>query len=689
MKMTEDEGDGTRKVGLGSDVREERSRRSVKWHPWGKEAFDAAAEEDRPVFLSIGSPSDHWGRVMERDCFNDPEVADLLNDTCVSVRVDREERPDLADLFTEICRIQNGSAGWPLSLFLTSKGEPFFAATFLPKRTTGQVPGLADIVPRVKWLWLMQREDVVRGAKSLVDTISAKFTFASGGRIGTVHVRNVMKELKRTSDAIWGGFGPPPKRHCAPALLFLLEYARKESNLDRDEALAMVDTTLRKMWKGGIHDHLGGGFAHSAADERWMAPHFEKLLRDQAMLLRVAAVAQEVHPDEFYRSFAEDIVTCVTRDFTSPESCFLTSIAADSEGEEGRFYLWTDEEIRSALPSGDAGLFCAAGGILPGGNFCNEVSGVQMGRNVIYEALSVSDLARRYGIRAPEVAKRLENDRRALLEVRSRRPAPEVDSRVLMEDNGLMIGALARAGRVFERKEWILAAERAALFLQKVLVDPKGQWRRRYRRKEAAVPALPGDYAALMWGVMELCEAAETDRQKKDWTKYVLDLATGLEIHYRDGEKGGFFLSGEDESCIFFRRKTAVDDSFPSANGMAMMAYVAMARVFDDKKYAHAAGEIESCFARMAVLQPIEHVSVVTASMLLRDLKYVKAPKDAAHEDPDQEKTQDKHELDGLEPKNPKDREEPANLRESRYRRERRSPRDGAGGSRRVIHREQ
>ncbi|MDR1873465.1 MAG: thioredoxin domain-containing protein [Synergistaceae bacterium] len=644
------------------------SRDPVNWYPWGKEAFDAAEAENRPIFLLIGGSSSRWCRVMDRECFNDREVAALLNDTCISIRVDREERPDLSDLFTETCRIQNGSGGWPLNLFLTPKGEPFFAATFLPKRSTGQVPGLADIIPRVKWLWLMQKEDVLRGAKTLTDTLSTKMDFVPGGQIGTLQARNVLKELQRMYDPMHGGFNPAPKQLCVPRLIFLLEYARGAANGDRDEAFAMVDTTLRKIWSGAVHDHLGGGCANSLADRQWMTPHFEKTLRDQALLLWTVATAHELRPDEFFRRFAEDIATCVIRDFTSPESCFLTSLDADDDGEgDGeRYYLWTEEEIRAALPPGDSGIFCAACAILPGGNFRNELSGVSMGQNVLYEALPVNELARRYGVRAPEVTIRLENDRRALFEARSRRPAPSLDDKVLMDWNGLMIGALARAGRVFEKKEWLLTAERAALFLQKALVDPKGEWRRRYRAKEAAIPALPGDYAAMMWGVMELYATATTERQKKDWAKYAADLAAALEANYWDEPCGGLFLSRVDEPHIFLRRKSAEDGVGPSANGMAMMAYIAMGRELEEPQYTEKARAIETCFARIAALRPIEHISIVAASLRFRDEK-VKDPNIEPDDDKDAKKDA-KNEAPSVDDR--KDR------REYRPQRERRPPRD-------------
>jgi uncharacterized protein YyaL (SSP411 family) len=588
----------------------------VNWHPWGKEAFERAREEDKPVFLSIGYSSCHWCHVMERECFSDGELASLLNDACVAVLVDREERPDLDALFMEICHIQNGSGGWPLNLFLTPQGEPFFAATYLPKRTIGKMPGLAEMTPRVKWLWLMQRDDILRGAKNLIEMLTAKTTFSPGGRIGSFHVKAAMKALKSSFNVKWGGFGFAPKFPCAPRLLFLLELARG-AGPEAAEALSMVDLTLRKMWAGGIHDHLGGGYAHYATDERWIMPRFEKTLCDQAMLLRVAAEAYEISSEEFYRKFAEDIAACVMRDFTSPESCFWTSLEADGEENDGQYYYWTEEEIQELLPRGDAGIFCAAYAILPSGNFTHEMTSRQTGRNVLYEALPYTEVARRYGLRAPDVAKRLENGRRALLEARSRRVPPRLDDKVLMEWNGLMIGALALAGRVFEKKEWILLAERAALFLQKVLVDPKGAWRRRYRAKEAAIPALPGDYAALMWGVLELRKAASADKQKRDWLRYAENLAAKLEANFWDESGGGFFLSAANDPLVFLRYKAAADDAAPSANAMAMAAYAALA----ENKYMEKAAAIASCFVRPAGERPVEHISLITASMKLKEAK--------------------------------------------------------------------
>lgn len=609
---------GNRLAGEKSPYLLQHIKNPVDWHPWGDEAFERAVTEDKPIFLSIGYSSCHWCHVMERECFSDEEVAGYLNDTFISIKVDREERPDLDSLFMEVCQVQNGNSGWPLNLFMTPQGEPFFAATYLPKRTMGKLPGLADIIPRMKWLWLMQRDDIQRGAKELVETLTARSVFPPGGQLTLFNAKTAAKELKNMFDEKWGGFYPAPKFPHAPRLLFLLECER--ANLaEKKELSDIVSLTLRKMWAGGIHDHLGGGYSRYATDERWLIPHFEKMLYDQAMLLWVAAAAYEAHQDVFYQKFAEDIAACVLRDFLSPEECFWTSLDADIDGDEGKFYRWTEEEIRMALPQGDAGVFCAAYAILPGGNFVHEMTGRQMGHNILYEAATVTELARRYGLRAPDLAKRLENDRRVLFEAREKRAKPAVDDKVLMDCNGLMIGALAYAGRVFEKKDWVLSAERAALFLQKALVDPKGAWRRRYCAKEAAIPALPGDYAALMWGVMELYESATADKQKKDWLRYAENLAAKLEENFWDESNGGFFLSPASDTHIFLRRKSASDNAVPSANAMAVMAYAALSRALpDNNKYADMAKAVDACFARRANVNPAEHISMFTAFLKLK-----------------------------------------------------------------------
>ncbi|MBQ9566268.1 MAG: thioredoxin domain-containing protein [Synergistaceae bacterium] len=613
----------------------QHARNPIGWYPWGQDAFDAAQNEDKPIFLSIGFSSCHWCHIMERDCFNDQEVAELMNDACIPVKVDREERPDLDGLFMDVCQVQNGSGGWPLNAFLTPDGRPFFVTTWLPKRTTGEMPGLTEILPRVKWLWLMQREDILRAARELTDTMKRRSSFTPGSRIGTVAVKDALEGLRNGFDLGWGGFGKGPKFPDAPRLLFLLKQADSPLNSDREraDAFTMVDVTLRRMWRGGIHDHLGGGFARYSTDERWLAPHFEKLLSTQALLLLTVALAQEHKSDAFYKLMAEDISGCVLRDFADESQAFCSSIDSESAaGEaEGRYYLWTDEEIHAALPEGEAGLFCAAYAVMPGGNFGSELAGSQIGLNILYETSSVAELARRYGLRGPVVAHKLAYDRRILFETRNKRPAPPRDEKVLMDWNGLMIGALARASSAFEKPEWRDKAERAALALQKTLPDPKGGWRRRLIGAAAEIPALAQDYAALLWGVMEVYRAAKKaevgEKQLKDWLKYAQGLADAMIEAFWDEKNGGLFLSPADAPHVFLRRKAAEDGQEPSANALAALALSALGTALEEKKYADLARKIIACFARLASTQPLSYLSLISAAALWRPVKPKPLPK--------------------------------------------------------------
>ena len=616
----------------------------INWYPWGPEAFKAAKEQDKPIFLSIGYSSCHWCHVMERECFNDQEVAELMNDACIAIKVDREERPDLDDLFMEICKLQNGSGGWPLNIFLTPDGRPFFSTTWLPKRTKGKMPGLTDIIPRVKWLWLMQKEHIMRAANELAgllkDRMKSQVSKSRGGRIGAYASREALNKLKELFDAQWGGFGAAPKFPMATRLLFLLRQAESSfiSKPEQDNAFNMVDLTLRRMWRGGIHDHLGGGFARYATDEKWLVPHFEKMLPDQAMLLYIAARCYErasqslKHADNFYLMLAEDIMSCVARDFFDDNTqCFKAALDADTGEGEGAYYLWQSDEIHALLPEGDAGLFCAAYAVMPGGNFGSEVAGSQIGYNILYEATTVSALAARYSMEGADIAQKLMNDRKILLDARNKRVRPLVDDKILMDWNGFMIGALAKAAIIFNKPEWRSMAEKAAFNLQKLLVDPKGNWRRRFRAGSASIPALAGDYAALLWGIMELYKAAKQaeagEKQLNDWLKYAQNLADLLIENFRDESTGGLFLSlsNDDDNFIFFRRIAAEDNALPSVNALAALALSSLGLELgaerDGKKYADIARKILACFARFASANPLENLSLITAAELWRPVK--------------------------------------------------------------------
>ena len=609
----------------------------VGWYPWGPEAFETAAREDRPVFLSIGYSSEHWCGVMNRDCFSDVEVAGVINNICIPVLVDREEHPEIDELFMEVCRLQNGSAGWPLNIFLLPDGRPFFCTTWLPKRTTGQVPGVTELLPRIKWLWTMQREDVERSANELVKMTSDRFEILSGfkgmtgSRIGKIKSYEALNDIRNIFDIRWGGFGKPPKFPEANKLLFLLQQVGEHSGAskrDKSDAVTMVDITLRRMWRGGIHDHLGGGFSRFAIDERWLVPHFEKLLCDQAMLLLTVAKAQELNQNSFHRLMAEDIIFCLTRDFSDGESYsqgFRAAIGGDTPEGEGRYYLWNEDEIKKILPEGDAGLFCAAYAVLPSGNFGHELAGSQMSWNILYEASTVKELSKRYGIKGPEVGRRLFECRKILLAVRDKRYPLASDNKILMNWNGLAIGALANASVAFEQSEWRDLAERTALFLQKNLPDKNNNWRRCWIEGHVGLEPQAEDFAFFLWGLVELYKAAKHfnagEKQLNDWLKSAQAVADLLIEKFWDEKNGGLFLTTGTDPHIFIRIKSAVDNALPSANSFAALALNDLAIILEEKKYSDFARKIIGCFSHYASENPLACLSLLTADLNWKPVK--------------------------------------------------------------------
>ncbi len=612
------------------------------WQTWSSLAFELARREDRPLFVSIGYYSEHWCRVMARDCFNDPEVAGMLNDLCIPVCVDREEHPDINDLFMEVCRIQNGSAGWPLNVFLTPDGRPFFSTTWLPKRTTGQMPGITELLPRMKWLWTVQRDDVEREAESLTAKMRERLDTLSGsrfrgGRIGRLKTFEALDDLRSIFDVQWGGFGGAPKFPECVKLLFLLKQAEENSGAskrDKSDALTMTDITLRRMWRGGIHDQLGGGFSRYAIDGHWIVPHFEKLLCEQALMLLTASLAQRLEPNSFHRMLAEDIIFCAAGYFADDGSYsqgFRSSICGDTSDGEGRYYLWTYDEVKRAIPEEDSGLFCAAYAVMPGGNFGGELGGSPLGQNILYEASTVTDLAKRYTVKASEVGSRLAECRKLLLDFRSKRYPLIADTKVILSWNALMTGALAHAAVSFEQSEWRDIAERTALFLQKSFVSKQGKYQRRWISGKSEIPALAEDYAYFLWAVVELYKAVkhfspDSSKQLAEWLSSAQAIADAMISDCWDEKRGGLILTHNDPN-IFMRLKSAEDsNSLPNPNAIAAIALSDLAEISEDKKYSDLSRKIIECFSHYARENPLSCLTLIIADNAWKPVKKKPAP---------------------------------------------------------------
>ena len=582
----------------------------VDWYPWGDEAFKKAREEDRPLFVSIGYATCHWCHVMEDESFNDGEVASLLNDCCVSVKVDREERPDIDGTFMAVCQMMNGNGGWPLNVMLTPEGLPFFAGTYLPKRGSAGRPGLVDLVPRVKWLWKTQREDIEKSAGSIAETLRNAANPEPGSIPGSAVISAAYRQMEASFDDEWGGFSKEPKFPMASWLLFLSAYGER---LGEEKAFAMVDKTMEGMWKGGIHDHLGGGFARYATDRQWNFPHFEKMLYDQALLLYGAAEFQSREKKGLYEAFADDIAGFVLGEMTSPEGGFYSAFDADSEGEEGKYYLWTEEEIRSVLPPDEGGIFLNVYGARKGGNFRNEVTGRILGDNVLYLAMPFEEAASKFSLELPKLTALLASARTKLLEARKKRTPPLLDDKILTDWNGLMIAALARAGAVFARPEWTAAAQKAARFVDTKLRDKEGELLHRYRGKEASIPGFLDDYAFLIWGLLELGDATEKTAYMEN-AGVLLDRARR---NFEDREKGGFFTSRGEDPHLFLRRKEAYDGAIPSGNAVMVANALRLAALPGRKDCVALARRTAGAFGRGAEEYPLSHAWLLASVMKL------------------------------------------------------------------------
>lgn len=539
----------------------------VDWWPWCEEAFRKAQREDKPVFLSVGYSSCHWCHVMERESFEDREVARLLNETFVCIKVDREERPDIDAVYLTVCQLLTGHGGWPLTILMTPDGKPFFAATYLPKEGRFGRLGLKELAERVRDLWAHHREELLRSAEKTTQTLrrlADPLALApEGSPPGEGLLHRAYEQLRSQFDEAHGGFGTAPKFPLPSYLRFLLRYADRFSNR---EALSLVEKTLSAMRAGGIYDQLGFGFHRYSTDAEWKLPHFEKMLYDQALLSLTYLEAYQATGREEFAQTAREVFQYVLRDLTSPEGAFYTAEDADSEGREGRFYTWTYEELFRALSPEDAELAVEVFGVSPEGNFAEEATGRRTGANVLYFPRPLSEVAQRRGLPESRLRERVERVREALFRAREGRVRPLKDDKVLTDINGLMIAALSVGARVLEEPAYAEAAERAAGFLREELRDPQGQLLHRYREGEAAVPGFLDDYAFLAWGLLELYQTTF----RVEHLREALRLGEAMIERFWDEKGTGFYFTAAGTDPPLGRRKELYDGATPSGNAVAL-----------------------------------------------------------------------------------------------------------------------
>ncbi len=536
----------------------------VDWYPWGKEALERARGENKPIFLSIGYSACHWCHVMEHESFSDPEIAELMNQHFINIKVDREERPDLDQIYMDAVLAMTGQGGWPMSVWLTPDLKPFFAGTYFPPDDRYGRPGFKRVLRALASAWLEHRDQLVHQAEAVTEHLREHARLHDdGGDPSEDLLRAAVVTLDRAFDPHYGGFGRAPKFPHPFELKLLLRAAKRFQD---PQALEMVEVTLDRMARGGIYDHLGGGFHRYSTDARWLVPHFEKMLYDNALLAQIYLEAYQGMGKAEYRRVAEETLAWVEREMTDPEGGFYSTLDADSEGEEGKYYVWTIDEVRAALGE-DAELFAAVYDVTEPGNW--------EGRNILNRPKTLAQDARLLGVGESELEDKLRTLRKKLLAVRDRRVRPLRDDKILTAWNGLMITAFAQAGQVLDSR-YGEVARRAARF---VLTRLRGSDGRLFRTvspgAEPKLQAYCEDYACLLDALVTLYEMDF----EADWIRSALELAQILVQDYWDEAEGGFFFVSKDHESLIVRPKDTHDGSTPSGNSMAVTTFLRLAKL--------------------------------------------------------------------------------------------------------------
>jgi uncharacterized protein YyaL (SSP411 family) len=578
----------------------------VDWHAWNEEAFEKARAENKPIFLSIGYSTCHWCHVMEKESFEDAEVAQLMNEAFVSIKVDREERPDLDHVYMTACQMMTGSGGWPLTIVMTPEKKPFFAGTYIPKGSRFGRTGLMELIPRISEVWTNRHRDVLDSAENMTAALQSLEKESSGEPIDASVLDKAYRELAQRFDRTYGGFSNAPKFPTPHNFFFMLRHWRRT---DQQEALNMVEKTLQEIRWGGIFDQIGFGFHRYSTDKEWLVPHFEKMLYDQAMLGLAYLETYQATGNTTYSDTAKEIFTYVLRDMRSPEGGFFSAEDADSEGVEGKFYLWTEQAIQDILPSDEAELIVRAFHVRRNGNFREEASGETLGANILYTGRSLGDMAFETNLSSEELNRKIDSARRRLFEVRERRVHPHKDDKILTDWNGLMIAALARGAQVLGEKAYSDAAEEAVDFILKKMRRPDGRLLHRYRDGEASIAAHLDDYAFLVWGLIETYEATFQAR----FLKTALELNTDMILHFWDQKGGGLYFTSDDAENLIVRKKEVYDGALPSGNAVAMLNLLLLGRYTGDAKLEDRAFKIQRAFSEQVRQFPSGYTQFLSA----------------------------------------------------------------------------
>ncbi|UCC81311.1 MAG: thioredoxin domain-containing protein [Candidatus Zixiibacteriota bacterium] len=578
----------------------------VDWYPWGEEAFEKAKSENKPIFLSIGYSTCHWCHVMEHESFEDSEVAKLMNDAFVCIKVDREERPDIDNIYMTAARLSTGGGGWPLTIIMTPDRKPFFTATYIPRDNRYGNLGMMELIPKIKEIWSLQKGEVLRSAERFVEALQDAARYKSGDGLDEKVLDSAFEHFEATFDSRFGGFGQAPKFPTPHNLMFLMRYWKRSDN---HKAIEMAEKTLREMRKGGVYDHLGYGFHRYSTDPQWLLPHFEKMLYDQALLAMAYLETYQATGKDEYAQAAREIFEYVLRDMTDPGGGFYSAEDADSEGEEGKFYVWTIEEIKELLGKDDAEIFIKVYGFEEEGNFAEQATGRKTGDNIIHLEKSWAELAEGLNLKEDELLSKMNAARKKLFDIRKKRIHPHKDDKILTDWNGLMIAALAMGGRILDELDYENAAIKAADFVLCKMRDTNGELLHRYRDGESAIKAHLDDYAFLIWGLIELYQTGFDIK----YLEAAIELNREMIDLFYDEESGGLFLSQNASNDLIVRQKEIYDGATPSGNSVAAYNFLRLARITADTEFEKKSEEIITLFSSEVKKAPSNYAMLLNA----------------------------------------------------------------------------
>jgi len=563
---------------------QQHARNPIDWRPWGKEAFAEAVKLDKPIFLSVGYTTCHWCHVMEHESFEDEEVAALMNKHYVCIKLDREERPDIDNVYMTVTQMMTGRGGWPMTIIMSPEKVPFFAGTYFPKKS------MMQLLPHFSKIWREEKEKAKEVGQAIMKSLHELQAGQVGGDLNATHLDACYQSLRRTFDRTHGGFGESPKFPTPHTLGLLLRYHRFTGE---KEAVEMVRTTLKKIRLGGVYDQVGLGLHRYSTDKEWLVPHFEKMLYDQALFALANLECYQVTGEPFFLHSCQDTLEYVRRELTSPEGGFYSAEDADSEGEEGKFYLWSEEEVREALGKEDGDFYAKVFNFEKEGNYLDEATRRKNGSNIPHLKAALSELTKTDAATDEQFLARIEGLRKRLFASREDRIHPQKDDKVLTDWNGLMISAFARSGRALDDKNYLELAKNAADFCLKELRAKDGRLLKRWRKGKAGLPAHLEDYAFFTQGLLDLYEATFDSRYLKE-AKKLIDLTL---VHFEDKEEGGFYQTANDGEKLLVRAKEVYDGAIPSGNSVMALNLLRLGKITGNDAYLDSANALFSAFA--------------------------------------------------------------------------------------------